>query len=277
MRAWLAISCLWWSTGASLDTGLIQVAPDRKAASWARSPGHDRAVVLIHGLYIHPFSKTNVARAALHGWQMSDSLVVRRLGKESDVYAFAYAQTVAVDAVPERAGLLQYVQALQRRGYREIVLVGHSAGGLIAREFVEDHPDSPVTKVIQVSAPNGGSSWAKLQTVRANQVDFLDSLSKPLRRKVLAERADRTIPAHVEFACVVGTGTINGDGLVLADAQWTPDLQRQGIPVYPLNCTHWFTVRTQRAADLIATLVRTPQPRWPASRVEAYRRHLLGN
>lgn len=275
MGAWLPVFCLWCAA-ASLETGMVEVAPSRPGIDWVRSAGHTRAVILIHGLYVHPFSKTSVSRAAVHGWQQPDSLVVRRLGKDSDVYAFAYAQTVSVDAIPERAGLLQYVQTLQRRGYREIVLVGHSAGAVIAREFVEDYPFSPVTKVIQVSPPNGGTSWAKVQTVRSNQVEFLDSLSKTLRRRVLAARADRLIPPHVEFACVVGAGAINGDGLVPLSSQWTPDLQRQGIPVYPLNCTHWFTVRTQRAADLIATLIATPQPRWPSSRVEAYRRHLLG-
>jgi pimeloyl-ACP methyl ester carboxylesterase len=277
MGAWLPVVCLWWATGASVDTGLIEVAPPRNGLDWKRTPGHERAVVLIHGLHPHPFSKNNVVRAALHSWQRPDAGLVQQLSKDSDVYSFIYGQNASVDAMVERTGLLQYVQRLQHWGYRDIVLVGHSAGGLIARQLVEDHPDAGVTKVIQISTPNRGSSWANLQTVRSCQQIFLESLTKPVRQQVAAARAGKTIPPQVEFACIVGTGGIGGDGMVLTASQWPAELQRQNVPVYPVNATHWFTVRTQRAAELISTLVREPQPRWAPSRVQAYRRHLIGD
>jgi len=134
-----------------------------------------------------------------------------------------------------------------------------------------------VTKVIQVCAPNIGSSWARWPTVRANQSDFLDSLTKPARNLSLSQRADKALPEHIEFACIVGTGTVNGDGVVSNRSQYPPDLQRQGVPAYPLNSTHWMLLRSHKGVELVARLVREPQPRWDEEQVEAVRRRLLGD
>ena len=236
-----------------------------------------RAVVLIHGLLVHPFSKTNVSRAHLHGWQKPDCLLVKRLAEDADVFAFSYAQTVTADEIADCPELEKHVRNLRKEGYREIVLIGHSAGGVIARQFVENHPDCGVTKVLQVCAPNVGSGWAKWQTVRANQIDFLESLSKPARRRSLSQRADREIPRHIEFVCVVGTGTVVGDGMVSNRSQYPPDLQKQGIPAYPFSSTHWMVLRSKKGVALVTRLVREPQPRWDEKQVEAVRRRLPGD
>ncbi len=260
---------------APFDAQFVQVGPaphDESAA--VRSAGQERAVVLLHGLYLHPFSKTNVTRATFHSWQKPGSLLVKRLSEEADVYALAYAQTVAADYVPAHADLAGHVAHLRALGYREVVLLGHSAGGLVARAFVEDCPDSGVTKVIQVCAPNGGSGWAVLQAVRANQIEFLDSLTKAARQRAVSERAAKTIPPGVQFVCVVGTGTLYGDGLVACRCQWPEDLQRQGVPAAFLAASHWFAIRGQKGIDLLARLVREPQPRWDAGEVAAARRRL---
>ena len=54
-----------------------------------RSPGQDRAVLLLHGLLIHPFSKINVNRAGLHSWQKPDSMLVKRLAAEPLAHRFS--------------------------------------------------------------------------------------------------------------------------------------------------------------------------------------------
>ena len=156
------------------------------------------------------------------------------------------------------------------------MLVGHSAGGLLARLFAEDHPAAGVTKVVQVCAPNGGSSWARLPAVRSDQRDFVDSLGKPARERAALLRAARRLPGSVEFACVVGTSPVGGDGVVRARCQWTEDLQAQGVPAYAVRTTHWDAMRSPRVVDLVDALVRQPQPRWPGERVAAARRELLG-
>jgi len=50
----------------AIETQFVQVAPARPNRSWWSTPGQGRAVVLIHGLFVHPLSKTNVAQARLH-------------------------------------------------------------------------------------------------------------------------------------------------------------------------------------------------------------------
>jgi pimeloyl-ACP methyl ester carboxylesterase len=261
----------------TIETSFVQVAPPKQQGQLGNVPAKMRAVVLIHGLLLHPFSKTNVSRAHLHGWQKPDCLLVKRLAREADVFAFSYAQTVTADEIADCPVLPKHVRKLQQDGYREIVLIGHSAGGVIARQFVEDHPDCGVTKVIQVCAPNVGSGWAKWQTVRANQIDFLDSLTKPARRRSLSQRVDKEIPPHIDFACIVGTGTVVGDGMVSNRSQYPPDLQKQGIPAYPFHSTHWMVLRSKKGVELVTRLVCEPQPRWDAKQVESVRRHLPGD
>jgi pimeloyl-ACP methyl ester carboxylesterase len=256
-----------------IETRFVQVAP----AQAVRPPDQVRAVILLHGLKPHPFSKDNVAKASFHDWQLPDSLLVKQLAREADVFSFAYAQTASVDDVAESPDLASAVRRLRERGYREIALVGHSAGGLIARQFVEDNPHAGVTKVIQVCAPNGGSLWASIKAVRSNQVEFLTSLTRTTRQKVLRDRSDKVIPPNVQFACVVANAVVIGDGLVQTRAQWTEDLQRQGIPAFALNTTHWFALRGRKGAELVAELIREPLPRWDERKVAEVRRRIFGS
>jgi predicted alpha/beta hydrolase family esterase len=277
MYTTLSILVLLFASAETIETQFVQVASAPLQRQWWNAAQNTRAVVLIHGLFVHPFSKTSVGRAQLHAWQQPNSLLVKHLAQEADVFAFAYAQTVSADDIAECPELEKQVRKLRQDGYREIVLIGHSAGGVIARQFVEDHPDCGVTKVIQVCTPNTGSSWAKWQTVRANQIDFLTSLTKPARRRSLSQRADKEIPRHIEFACIVGTGSVVGDGVVSNHSQYPPDLQKQGIPAYPFNSTHWMVLRSHKGVELVARLVREPQPRWDDKQVEAVRRRLIGD
>lgn len=273
----LAFLNLLFASPDLIETQFVQVAPAPSQLHWWNSPQNPRAVVLIHGLLVHPFSKTNVGRTHLHSWQQPDCLLVKRLAQYADVFSFAYAQTVSADDVAESPELAKQLAKLRQDGYREIVLIGHSAGGVIARQFVEDHPNCGVTKVIQVCAPNGGSSWAKLPTVRANQLDFLESLTKPARKRSLSERAEKVIPPKIDFACIVGTGSVVGDGMVSNRSQYPPDLQRQGIPAYPFSSSHWSLLRSHKGVELVVRLVREPQPRWDEYKVQAVRRRLPGD
>ncbi len=288
---------------APVQTKWAQVGPTPgPATADRRSPGRDRAVVLVQGLRPHPFSSRNVARADWHGWQKPGSRLVRALARDADVFAFAYAQNGTVAQVAESDGLADNVRRLRRLGYQEIVLVGYSAGGLVARHFVEDHPDAGVTKVVQVCTPNGGSGWADaLRLVRKPQKAFLSSLTKRGRQQCLAERADRKLPAAVEFVCLVGHRDVavtvsaavtfgegqavcltvdargQGDGLVASGSQWPADLQEQGVPMFPLAVGHFRVMRCQVGAETVARLVREKQPRWSAAQVAEARRRLLGD
>jgi pimeloyl-ACP methyl ester carboxylesterase len=272
-----ALAMLLTARAGSIDTRFSQVAPfAREVAAFERSPGRTRAVILIHGLRIHPISKLGIVRAAFTDWQKEGSDLVKQLARDSDVFAFAYAQTAAADDVAEAPDLSDSVRRVRLLGYEQLVLLGYSAGGVIAREFIEDYPGTGVTKVVQVCAPNTGSGWASLPPLCRQQSEFLRSLTKQSRLRVLGARADRLLPPQVEFVCVVGTGTRAGDGLVSKRSQWSEELQNQGVPAVAVNDVHWHILRGKKGIELVASLVREPQARWDAARVAAARREILG-
>jgi hypothetical protein len=260
----------------SLETRFPQVAPEvRPIERWQRRPGQQRAVVLIQGLLVRPFHKDSVKLPTLREWQKPGSALVKHLEVVADVYAFAYAQSVDVDEIGDLLSLRDGVRRLRELGYREVVLVGHSAGGLVARRLVEDYPDLGVTKVIQVCTPNAGSAWAKIQAVPRVQKPFLQSLTQEGRRRSRGERPGLRIPEHVEFVCLVGTGLMAGDGVVSCRSQWTTDLQEQGIPAVPFTTDHLSAVRSAAGAEKITSLVVTRQLRWSQAQVAAVRKTLL--
>jgi pimeloyl-ACP methyl ester carboxylesterase len=277
MAPFLVLWCAALVVGAgAVDTQFLQVAPGPPGPSFLRTPGQARAVVLLHGLRPHPFNEANVHQALLDGWQKPGSKLVRALARDADVYAYAYSQNAPLDRIAELPALAQGVWQLSALGYSEIVLVGHSAGGVIARQFVEDHSEAGVTKVVQVSAPNAGSSWVNLApAILRGQEAFVHSLSKEERKKVLERRAGKRIPAGVQFVCLVGTAELVGDGLVSCASQWPQDLQAQGIPVVGVFVSHLLAVRTDPAISRIAELARTEIPRWDPAHVAAARQKLL--
>jgi pimeloyl-ACP methyl ester carboxylesterase len=255
---------------------LEQVYPDRFGKVMERSFGQPGAVVLIHGLKIHPLQGGLAARAEFHAWQAPKSTLVQMLGKGADVFALAYNQTADLETISRAPGLDNAVAKLRFLGYRDITLVGHSAGGILARLFVEDHPYAPVNKVVQICAPNLGSSWAnpeaKLQKV---QGPFLQSLTKAWRQRSSAERSDLLIPQRVQFLCVMATVGPVGDGLVSCRSQWPEDLQRQGIPMARLATTHFVIMHLPKTAVQLAALIQGDHPRWPPQQVAAARASTL--
>jgi hypothetical protein len=260
---------------APLQTKFIQVHPTpRDPLVMVRTQGQTRAVLLIHGFKVHgPASKT-VAEPIFHSWQQPGSTLVTTLGKDSDVFAFSYGQNVKLDAVSQSPALATAVRKLKGLGYSDIVLMGHSAGGIIARHLVEDQPNLGVTKVIQVCSPNGGAGMAALSVCR-EQEPFARSLSKEERKKCVNARAGIAIPPHIDFVCVVAALTNLGDGLVSCREQWTEDLQRQGIPALRLSSSHWTIVRSESNAQKLAELIRRPPARLSPEQVQALKKTVL--
>src|SRR4051812_34722322 len=108
-------------------THFAQVHPERDEGCFARSAGRERAVILVHG-FRYTLHKENVGRADLQEWQEAGGLMVRSLGKEADVFAFAYGQDGTLDGVARSKGLADGVRTVRDLKYKEIVLVGFSAG-----------------------------------------------------------------------------------------------------------------------------------------------------
>ncbi|MFO0841274.1 MAG: alpha/beta fold hydrolase [Gemmataceae bacterium] len=260
---------------AKVQTVFVKVGPMPGVSG--RSSGQDRAVVLIHGLGLHMVSAEKPVRAYLRPWQQSDHPLVRRLAQDSDVYALAYGQNLPLGEVVSSEEIHRHVRSLKGIGYKQVVLVGHSAGGLIARELVEDHADLGVTRVVQVCSPNEGSGWAALRTARAAQMPFLVSLTRAGREKVIDQRyPGKRIPDSIGFACVVASCRLGGDGVVSCRSQWSAELQAQGVPAYSIRATHWDAMTSSRTPDLLARLVAEPMPRWDEAKVIEARMALIG-
>ena len=279
-----------------VEIEFVQVAPPaRDAMSLKRSKDQLRAVVLIHGLKPHPFIAANVNKAEFSHWQKPKSTLVTTLSKEADVFALAYSQNASLEAIAALPEMVAPLHRLREMGYRDIVLIGHSSGGVLARHLVEDHPRLGVTQVIQVGSPNAGSSMATATwTVRKNQEAFLESISHKGREKALAGRADKKIPEQVAFVCLVcqipvsGNATVQvgkaeidvalkrGDGVVSCVCQWSPDVQAQGIPAIVLDHSHFTAMHSKSTAERLLQLICEPPPRWNADQVKAARIKILG-
>jgi pimeloyl-ACP methyl ester carboxylesterase len=281
MSVWLHSICMLVVGGtAPVETRCVQVAPaPAKAPEDAimRSLGQSRAVVLIEGLRLH-LLRQDAAKPDLRHWQQPGSVLVRALARDADVFAFTYGQRAPVTEIADVPALATTVRRLREAGYREIVLIGFSAGGIVARQFIEDYPSAGVARVIQVCAPNVGSPLANMHVgVAPVQKVFLQSLTSKARVAVLEDRRDKRIPADVEFLCVVGNGLIYSDGVVPTHSQWPDDLQAQGVPAVVIATEHWFAVRGERAAQQIARLAHEHQPRWDGVQSAAMRKRLFGD
>lgn len=259
-----------------LPTATWQVAPAQQAKFDATpvepKVTKPRGVLLVHGLQLHPLRPEKATRPEPHDWVNPKAELVQALGRDFDVYAFSYAQTLPVDLVSLSAGLRAGVEALTRAGYKDVVLIGHSAGGIVARQFVERFPKAGVTKVIQVGSPNAGSLLAMIDVgLPKPQVPFIKSLAPRSRA------AAGMLPDGVEACCVVcKVPRLPGDTMVPLVSQWPDDLRRQGVPAALVAVNHFEAMKAPHAVQTIAELARERLARWTPEQVEQGRQILFG-
>jgi hypothetical protein len=263
-----------------LPTELWQVAPDRCEKCWepaGKPPEKSRAVVLIPGLHVHPLRPSKAGVPERRPWEEPKAELVKVLAKDSDVFAFGYAQTVPVGDVADSIGLRDAVAKLRKAGYAEVVLVGHSAGGLIARQFAERNPDAGVAKVIAVGSPFAGAEAATFKVGYPKaQAPFVRSLTPESRAEVM--KANPLVPGKdVQFACVVcKLKRAETDGLVFVRSQWPNDLQKAGVPAVLVNASHIDAMHNAEAVKAIAELARERLTRWSPEEVGKARKILFG-
>lgn len=269
-----------------LPTAVWQVAP-LQIAKFEGEPlemkiTKTRAALLVPGLLLHPIRPERATRPEMHDWVTAKADLVQQLSRDFDVYAFGYAQTLPVDAVAISTGLHQAVEKLRLAKYEQIVVISHSAGGIIARHYVDLHPNSGIKKVIQVGSPNAGSELANLTVSIPKaqsapfikvQVPFLQSLSKKYR----AEVAAKELPGDLEFCCVVcKVPRLPGDTMVSLDSQWPAEFQKQGIPATLVSVTHFEAMKAPHSVQTIVELARENLVRWTPEQVEQGRSVLFG-
>ena len=276
----LVLSLLTAAPSAEPQTQLWQVAPDTCQKPWVapeKPSEKTRAVVLLHGLYLHPLHPVKATRPELRPWQQPKSELVKTLATEFDVFGLGYAQVASVDETAEAPSLRDAIERLRTAGYTDVVLVGHSAGGLIAKRFAEGCPNAGVTRVVTVAAPYAGVEAANLGLgYRKVQAPFVESLTPGARGT--ATRANKfALGNDIEIACVVcRLKHLESDGLVKVRSQWTEDLQQLGVPAVLAIVNHFEAMDDADTAKTILKLAKGKLTRWSPEEVETARKVLFG-
>ena len=259
--------------GASSRILLQQPYPGpRSARQLQRSEDCGLAIVLLHGFDSRDDGSSPKGPRP-QAWQGSTSPLVRALSSHGDVFAISYPQTTAVEEIATFPELREAIAKIKGMGYEQLVLVGYSAGGLLARHLVEDYPNAGITRVIQVATPNTGAQLAewgvKLSQVHREQEAFVRSLSPNHRTALLTSRQGRLIPDSAEFVTVVtiAASGVKGDSVVSRKSQWSDDLQQQRIPCVCVQATHLEAMSHDNSLKVLCALASQPQARWSPTKV----------
>ncbi len=271
MNLLIALTGLLLSWGADVRVEMWQVAPNRshRSARVELLKTKDKAVLLIPGLKIHPVRPALATQPELHKWQLPNSELVRALASDFDVFALGYAQTAPVDVVARSPALHAQVQLLKDAGYREIVLIGHSAGGVVARLYAATYPKSGVTKVITTAAPHAGALIARIPVGYPKiQAPFVQSLTPEARRRC-AQPVDSDPQQPLEMVCVVARlPRLFSDGLVELESQWPEECRAAGVPVVVVEVSHFEVLLHPASVRKVAQLTREKLRRWTPEEVE---------
>ena len=279
-------------TAAVAVVGLLSLAPcvELPTLFWGIAPEveaediptlkktKDKAVILVHGLIPRPLHPAKAEKPEPHTWQKPDGALVKLLADDFDVFGVSYAQTVPMDLIPLSKGLRDGVAAVKAAGYKEIALVGHSAGGVIIRRFVECHPNAGVTKVVAIAAPFHGSVWAHLPgfVIPKPQVPFIGSMEPGVRKEWL-DKCGCHLPKDLQFCCVVcKLPRLAGDTMVAAGSQWPEELQKQGVPAVAVRCNHFDAMTGDKCVSAIAEILKGKVVRWDEGQVTQAKKALFG-
>lgn len=178
-------------------------------------------VALIHGL----------ARSTGSMW-----LLARRLEREGfETIRIGYPST----RLPLEAAIAYVSEALKRAAprWRAVHLVGHSLGGVIAREIAERHPELPIGRVVQLGSPNAGSALAevvaRVPAARSFFGPVLEEIPRlnPRRHRTrnVGAIAGRLPLADALVGDALGMGAPN-DGFVTVRSAWEGAESRLVIP-----------------------------------------------
>ncbi len=130
-------------------------------------------------VFIHGFDSNSttwrkngiVPQLQMLGWQDSGNLILNPAGQvlasqppELKPFRMVTVDLPSTAPIQVQAGLLlRYIQFLQQQSPNEknIVLIGHSAGGIVARYLMVTQPQLPISKLITIASPHRGSGMAE--------------------------------------------------------------------------------------------------------------------
>jgi len=183
-------------------------------ALYAPVPNAHKAIVLVHGLGVHPNHGVIGALRTELAERGYTTLSIQMPVQASDASAEAYTPAVFADAI-ERIALA--AAWLQTRGIRKIVLLSHSMGSRMSLAYWEKTRDAPYLAWICLGLP------AALPGLRGMQAPILDvegEFDLPAVRAQAASRARAiaSIAGSRELVIAGADHFYNGRETQLADA-----------------------------------------------------------
>jgi len=137
--------------------------------------GHAAAavMVLVQGYlgYDDPWRRSGVGQVLMEGgWQDGGHLFVSPRGVEGERRVAPARDSFYTLALPSDAPLFFQLRTLaplltriqNRHPGESLILVGHSAGGVLARLYMVQHPDSAVRMLITIASPHLGTASAEV-------------------------------------------------------------------------------------------------------------------
>ena len=111
-----------------------------------------------------------------NGWADAGTLRTTGHGIRVDRPLPRSSRRVYTLALPSEAPLMvqhryleQYLDViLNRHPYESLILVGHSAGGVLGRLYMVEHPDTPVAALITFASPHLGAESAEIGAMAGN-------------------------------------------------------------------------------------------------------------
>jgi len=142
-------------------------------------------VLLLHGYLAsgNEWHRAGIVEKLDHnGWLYAGKLQIKNnvvngatnnLSNTRRTYASSLTSQQSISAQTEQ--LERYIEFIRRQHVGEqIILVGHSAGGIVARLFMVEHPNTDLIALITIASPHLGTEKAELaQSVSENYLSWL--------------------------------------------------------------------------------------------------------
>ena len=170
-------------------------------------------VLLLHGYLANgnEWHRAGIVKKLDHnGWSYAGKLHLKNnvvkvasknLSNTRRTYTSSLASQQSIQTQTEQ--LKRYIEYIRRQHVGEqIILVGHSAGGIVARMFMVEHPDTDLIALITIASPHLGTDKASLaQSVSENYLSWIKPIpgaknlysSQDLFFDLMPDRSDNLI------------------------------------------------------------------------------------
>ncbi len=173
----------------------------------------------------------------------------------------AYPSTTKSVEMIAESHLARAVQDCEARGAGKIHFVGHSLGGIIVRQYLQQHAVSAGSRLVMLSPPNQGSALVDL----LRRISPYEWITGPAGQEIGTEPGGlihRLKPVEIEVGVIAGNRSMNllfsifmdgpDDGMVSVESTMLPEM-RDFITV---PSTHTFIVRNPLVIRQVAYFLK---------------------